>query len=92
MIELLCIQTHSQGAVIAGNTYSFISESTCDCGLLLYDVNIKISNFPKYRTSNFTCQCGRSRFGDIWWINSKYFAQIATEQEVKEHEQQLQEL
>jgi len=83
-MELLCIQTHSRGVVVAGNTYPLIQETKNPCcGYKVVDVGIRSD------TSWCLCSlCGKPyESGPIWWIGRRLFAQIATEDEVKEAEQ-----
>lgn len=86
-MELLCIQTHSQGVVIAGEVYPLISEikSPCECDKTL--VNVGISS--KYDTSECTICKKVWVSDDIFWINKKLFAQIATEDEVKQSQEMI---
>lgn len=92
MTELLCIQTHSQKAVLAGNTYLLISDkSPCKCRS--YDVGIPFSSSPNYNGSKvvFCTDCyGSYEHKNIWWMSDELFAQIATEEEVKENESKLE--
>lgn len=91
-MELLCIQTHSQKAVLAGNIYPLISDkSPCKCKV--YDVGISATKCPNYINSPLTqcLECNTIHKNDgIWWISAELFAQIGKvdeceQYEVKEH-------
>lgn len=92
MTELLCIQTHSQKAVLAGHTYLLISDkSPCNC--MSYDVGIPFAKSPDYNGGRFViCEdCGiEFPHNNIWWLSPELFAKIATEEEVKEQESKLE--
>lgn len=84
-MELLCIQTHSQGAVIAGNVYPLISDK-CPCQCEAYDVGIPISKSPDYRGTGakICAACGITFKEDgIWWMAKILFATIATQEEME---------
>lgn len=80
-MELLCIQTHSQGAVIAGNTYTLISDKPpCGCKNVI-NVGV-LSRFQKGQLME--CSANHEIFiGDgFWWISKDLFAPIASEEEL----------
>jgi len=92
-MELLCIQTNSQKAVLAGICYPLISDkSPCNCTDVI-DVGISFYNSPSYGGGKNKCctGCGKVYKEDgIWWISSKLFIGIATKEEVQQKEQQLE--
>lgn len=80
-MNLLCIQTHSQGAVQSGNVYTATDKTRqCNCSDLL-DVGIRLM---QNCTAIIQCvDCGRSfEYDGIWWISKELFAPIATEKEL----------
>lgn len=101
-MELLCIQTHSKGVVIAGNTYPFIQDSdnspyACGCKKDCVDVGVKGSPFVCADTgegvpfgTTGVCYVCEKKFitSDIWWIRKILFATIATEEEVERLKQE----
>lgn len=89
MIELFCIQTHSQKAVVAGNVYPFISDK-CPCSCECFDVGIKGTGRTKSGNAlalTDLCRCSTCGviypYDGIWWIRKGLFAQMG---ERDEHE------
>jgi len=92
MTELLCIQTHSQGAVVAGQVYPLIKQGK-PCGCDCVDVGISSRLSPDwYPHPNARCSLCDKVFPDdeIWWFGSVLFAQVATEEERSESKQKLE--
>ncbi len=99
-MELLCIQTHSQRAVIAGNTYPFIQAKTvCGCGEM-YNVGIKCSGsgteYPSGRKIKLnigdyaTCRVCRKekKMDGVWWLSPKLFIPIGNVDENKKYNEE----
>jgi hypothetical protein len=95
-MELLCIQTHSQGAVQAGYFYPLIRESkdqsdACKCDEDCYDVGVEKRYEIPTTVVGIAAVYGRKyrcvACGDIcvlsgtWWISKELFGAIATEEE-----------
>lgn len=82
-MELLCIKSHSQNAVIVGRSYPLIGIRTCPCGMKL--VNVGVRSVTQINRCSF---CGTIEISaEIWWINKSLFAEIATKEcEVQEYE------
>lgn len=97
MTELLCIQTHSKKAVIAGNIYMLISDKMpCKCDNC-FNVGIRASG-EYYANGNggiigkrYICSnCNELFIEDGWaWISKSLFAQIGTTDECKQYEKEL---
>lgn len=93
-MELLCIETHPERAVIAGNSYPLI-EGSCPCSCDNINVGIPghISSGYKGLPMSECGACGEIfKYDGIWWIARRRFAPIATEDEVKESEKSKQEV
>lgn len=89
MIELLCIETHPDGIVIAGKTYPLLGEiQTSCCGQKSFDVGA-IGKGTPYQY----CVCG-SVFtkpvdkDHVRYVGAWRFAQIGTEDEHATYETQ----
>lgn len=92
MTELLCIQTHSKGLVIAGNTYPLVrvAKLKCDCGINEV-VDVGHATRPGSVSGCNKCKTIWS-FGTMWY-GVELFAQIGTIDECEQYEEkQLQEL
>lgn len=84
-MELLCIQTHSQKAVIAGNTYPLLGSSECRCGKKLVDIGLKGSN-PNGTHCKF-CNYSTTINTNVWWISAQLFGEIGTIDENSQYEE-----
>ena len=84
-MELLCIRSHSQKAVISGNSYLLISDKPpCNCRDIV-NVGISVYKSPDYIGSEINeCESCKVRYKNdgIWWLHKSLFAEIATEEEV----------
>lgn len=86
-MELLCIETHPEGVVKAGETYLLVSDkSPCSC--IVIDVGVR----PKNIKPMTICSSCRDRYKSdgVHWIFASRFAVIATDEEVKQAEQKLE--
>jgi hypothetical protein len=101
-MELLCIESHPKGCVIAGRCYPLIRTSSnqidsCDCTKDCVDVGIEsddpyfwqgTNKIAPFGTEGSCSECGKIfLISKTWWLDKNRFAQIATEDEVKEAEQ-----
>lgn len=82
-MELLCIQTHSQKAVIAGQVYPLIRQkkSLCGCNFKIVDVGM-VARYPIDRCgicNNITLGTG------IWWFHEMLFIPIGTQDELENY-------
>lgn len=82
-MELLCIQTHSQKIVLAGQIYQLIriSKSLCYCKDKLVDVGIRTSLTIKHCP-----RCGGLYQGDeTCWLKAFLFIPIGTQDELENY-------
>lgn len=102
-MELLCIQTHSQGIVKSGEIWPFLSDAPpCSCRKLanVIDVGIRLDGkgdgiSPSGKKEDLTIgqyvtcvSCGDPyKYEGIWWICRSLFAPIATESEMESYKQ-----
>jgi hypothetical protein len=78
--EIVCIKTHSKGAVKRGKTYTIhgLKKSPCSCNMTIIDVGV-ISDNPKTRHS----PCGfvwNERSG-VHWFGESLFAPLEYNQD-----------
>ncbi len=80
--EIVCIKTHSQGAVIEGKFYTIngLKTPTCSCKHILVDVGLVI--FSRH----YSCSCGHrtKNTDDVWWLWENLFAPLSEISEVHE--------
>lgn len=86
MTELLCIKTHSQGVVKAGEVWPELGRkrNPC-CGYLTYDVGLK-----SQKIQSKCGGCGTIYINpyDIRWIGSKLLIPIGTQDELEQYEKE----
>jgi hypothetical protein len=84
--ELLCIQTHSEGIVKAGNIYPLINaKAVCDCGIS-YNVGIRDN-----RDGTICGGCGRWQPNNGWrWFAPALFVEISEQDELAQYEKETQ--
>lgn len=86
MKELICIQTHSEGLVLAGMVYTCFGErkNACKCKKTVVDVGIR-----GYAQGSACMHCGVIHNNDgVSWINKALFAEIATIEETVKAEKE----
>lgn len=81
MRELLCIQTHSEKKVVAGNVYPLLGEMDGPCvhAPKMYDIGF-VSKATLFVCG--ICGAGINKPAGVYWRSSKLFAEIATQEEV----------
>lgn len=87
--EVLCIKTHSQGAVVKGQKYPVIGIRQGCCQIVL-DVGI-VSTTTIWFCRN--CQKTRNCGDNVWWLHSNLFApidntlsEVTIEELIEQHE------
>jgi len=88
MTELLCIQTHSQGFVVAGNTYPLIRTAKLKCGCGINDV-VGIGHKPRPGCVSGCNTCNTDWGLNTRWYSSELFAEIGTTDECEQYEKEL---
>lgn len=86
--EVVCIVSHSQGAVKKGVIYPLISirKCPCGCGQILFDVGIEKATLSKcYKTQTVWDS------GKVWWIASDLFAPLQTASEEADMKEAIEE-
>lgn len=80
-MTLLCIKSHSQGLVKAGDTYTPQDDYTCLCGRESYDIGIR------EKDSATRCGCGRFYLTkmDILFIAKELFVEIGDRDELEQY-------
>jgi hypothetical protein len=76
--EIVCIKTHSQGAVKSGEIYTIKALSSCKCNLIMIDVGIKSIDGKYGRCA--LCGIIYPLF-DAWLISERLFAPLEYNQE-----------
>ena len=95
-MELLCIETHPERVVIAGNTYPLISDKPkCRCNDV-FDVGIKnniciLNNKETVIKAGIPVVCTHCNteymFDGVWWIAKARFGEIGTIDENSQYQE-----
>ncbi len=70
-MKVICIKQHNDGILTVGKIYEVCGIDICRCGLVSYDVGIKI---PPSDDMGIICECSFEIDTTIWWLNSNKFA------------------
>ena len=72
-MKVVCIKPHSDGILKAGKIYEVYDIDICRCGLVGYDVGIKI---PPSDDMGTICECSFEVDTIVWWMDSSLFAPL----------------
>ena len=68
--QVVCVKTHSMGAVKEGQIHTTQGIKVCDCGNLTLDVGVRDNGSRPYLICT---KCNRITKTPIWWINAVNF-------------------
>jgi hypothetical protein len=88
-MELLCIETHDSGTIIAGQVYVALGVKKCPCGCGGLLINVGV---PEITIWANCCNSNRTYLNnsEYWWFREQYFVTIATDEEMEQYQSEKQ--